>query len=131
MLCKVTNCAGRVSANTRPHQLRWGDREIMHAHMYAHTCRTHTHTRTHIHIRTHTRTYTHTYIHRHTNTHAHTHKQCTNYMHTCVCTYKTSWQLQKCSIIFTYTIHAHTHHTCIWRLEGWKREISKPANNAT
>ena len=27
MLCKVTHCAGRVSANTRPHQLRWGDRE--------------------------------------------------------------------------------------------------------
>ena len=24
MLCKVTHCAGRVSANTRPHQLRWG-----------------------------------------------------------------------------------------------------------
>ena len=28
MLCKVTHCAGRVSANTRPHQLRWGDREM-------------------------------------------------------------------------------------------------------
>ena len=28
MLCKVTRCAGRVSANTRPHQLRWGDREM-------------------------------------------------------------------------------------------------------
>ena len=28
MLCKVTHCAGRVSANTRPHQLRWGDREV-------------------------------------------------------------------------------------------------------
>ena len=28
MLCKVTYCAGRVSANTRPHQLRWGDREM-------------------------------------------------------------------------------------------------------
>ena len=27
-LCKVTHCAGRVSANTRPHQLRWGDREM-------------------------------------------------------------------------------------------------------
>ena len=27
MLRKVTHCAGRVSANTRPHQLRWGDRE--------------------------------------------------------------------------------------------------------
>ena len=25
MLCKVTHCAGHVSANTRPHQLRWGD----------------------------------------------------------------------------------------------------------
>ena len=24
MLCKVTHCAGRVSANTRPHQLCWG-----------------------------------------------------------------------------------------------------------
>ena len=22
---RVTRCAGRVSANTRPHQLRWGD----------------------------------------------------------------------------------------------------------
>jgi len=30
MLCKVTHCAGRVSANTRPHQLRWGDREMGH-----------------------------------------------------------------------------------------------------
>ena len=28
MLCKVTHCAGRVSANARPHQLRWGDREM-------------------------------------------------------------------------------------------------------
>ena len=28
MLCEVTHCAGRVSANTRPHQLRWGDREM-------------------------------------------------------------------------------------------------------
>ena len=28
MLCKVTHCAGRVSANTRPHQLCWGDREM-------------------------------------------------------------------------------------------------------
>ena len=28
MLCKVTHCAGHVSANTRPHQLRWGDREM-------------------------------------------------------------------------------------------------------
>ena len=28
MLCKVTHCAGRVLANTRPHQLRWGDREM-------------------------------------------------------------------------------------------------------
>ena len=27
MLCKVTHCVGRVSANTRPHQLCWGDRE--------------------------------------------------------------------------------------------------------
>ena len=27
-LCKVTHCAGRVSANTRPHQVRWGDREM-------------------------------------------------------------------------------------------------------
>ena len=25
---QVTHCAGRVSANTRPHQLRWGDREM-------------------------------------------------------------------------------------------------------
>ena len=28
MLRKVTHCAGRVSANTRPHQLRWGNREM-------------------------------------------------------------------------------------------------------
>ena len=28
MLCKVTHCAGRVSANTRPHQLQWGDQEM-------------------------------------------------------------------------------------------------------
>ena len=28
MLRKVTHCAGRVSANTRPHQLRWGDWEM-------------------------------------------------------------------------------------------------------
>ena len=28
MLCKVTHCAGRVSANTRPHQLHWGDQEM-------------------------------------------------------------------------------------------------------
>ena len=30
MLCKVTHCAGRVSANARPHQLRWGDWEMMY-----------------------------------------------------------------------------------------------------
>ena len=28
MLCKVTHCAGCVSANTRPHQLHWGDWEM-------------------------------------------------------------------------------------------------------
>ena len=28
MLCKVTHCAGRVSANTRPHQLHWGDQTL-------------------------------------------------------------------------------------------------------
>ena len=28
MLHKVTHCAGRVSANTRPHQLHWGDQEM-------------------------------------------------------------------------------------------------------
>ena len=28
MLCKVTHCVGRVSVNTRPHQLRWGDWEM-------------------------------------------------------------------------------------------------------
>ena len=28
MLCKVTHCEGRISANTRPHQLCWGDREM-------------------------------------------------------------------------------------------------------
>ena len=28
MLRKVTHCAGRISANTRPHQLRWGDWEM-------------------------------------------------------------------------------------------------------
>ena len=27
-VCKVTHCTGRISANTRPHQLRWGDREM-------------------------------------------------------------------------------------------------------
>ena len=25
MLCKVTHCARHISANTRPHQLHWGD----------------------------------------------------------------------------------------------------------
>ena len=28
MLYKVTHCAGRILANTRPHQLRWGDQEM-------------------------------------------------------------------------------------------------------
>ena len=28
MLCRVTHCAGCVSANTRPHQLCWGDGEM-------------------------------------------------------------------------------------------------------
>ena len=28
MLCKVTQCTGCVLVNTRPHQLRWGDREM-------------------------------------------------------------------------------------------------------
>ena len=28
MLYKVTHCAGRVLANTRPHQLRWGEWEM-------------------------------------------------------------------------------------------------------
>ena len=28
MLRKVTHCAGHISANTRPHQVRWGDREM-------------------------------------------------------------------------------------------------------
>jgi len=28
MLSKVIHCAGHVSANTRPHQLRWDDREM-------------------------------------------------------------------------------------------------------
>ena len=28
MLCKASHCAGRVSANTRPHQLHWGDWEM-------------------------------------------------------------------------------------------------------
>ena len=28
MLYKATHCAGRILANTRPHQLRWGDREM-------------------------------------------------------------------------------------------------------
>ena len=28
MLRKVTHCTGRVSANTRYHQLRWGDRAM-------------------------------------------------------------------------------------------------------
>ena len=29
MLCKVSHCAGRVLANTRPHQLCWGDQMDM------------------------------------------------------------------------------------------------------
>ena len=28
MLRKVIRCTGRVSVNTRPHQLRWDDREM-------------------------------------------------------------------------------------------------------
>ena len=28
MLCKVTHCAGHILANTRPHQLCWGNREM-------------------------------------------------------------------------------------------------------
>ena len=28
MLRKVTHCAGHVSAKSRPHQLRWGDRAM-------------------------------------------------------------------------------------------------------
>ena len=28
MLCKVTHCAGCILANTRPHQLHWGDQEM-------------------------------------------------------------------------------------------------------
>ena len=28
MLCKVIHCAGRISANTRPHQVRWGNQEM-------------------------------------------------------------------------------------------------------
>ena len=28
MLRKVTHCIRYISANTRPHQLHWGDREI-------------------------------------------------------------------------------------------------------
>ena len=27
-VCKVTHCTGRISANTRPHQLHWDDREM-------------------------------------------------------------------------------------------------------
>ena len=34
MLYKVTLYAERVSANTRPHQLRWGDREMWTAISY-------------------------------------------------------------------------------------------------
>ena len=30
----VTHCAGRVSANIRPHQLRWGDRKMGTAILY-------------------------------------------------------------------------------------------------
>ena len=29
MSCKVTHCAGCISANTRPHQLHWGDRKMV------------------------------------------------------------------------------------------------------
>ena len=28
VLCKITHCTERVSTNTRPHQLCWGDREM-------------------------------------------------------------------------------------------------------
>ena len=28
MLCEVTRCAGRISANIRPHQLQWGDQKM-------------------------------------------------------------------------------------------------------
>ena len=28
MLCKFTYCAGHISPNTKPHQLRWGDWEM-------------------------------------------------------------------------------------------------------
>ena len=28
MLCKVTHCTGHILANTRPHQLHWGDWEM-------------------------------------------------------------------------------------------------------
>ena len=31
MLRKVTHCAGRVSANTRPHQLRWHACSLVHS----------------------------------------------------------------------------------------------------
>ena len=34
MLCKVTHCAGRVSTDTRPHQLRWGDRDAHSGPIY-------------------------------------------------------------------------------------------------
>ena len=79
MLCKVTHCAGCVSANTRPHQLRWGDREMgtaiiscvphppTHPHTHTHTC-THKHTNSHGH--THKLAWAH--AHTHTHTHAHT-----------------------------------------------------------
>ena len=28
IICEVTHCIGHALANTRPHQLRWGDREM-------------------------------------------------------------------------------------------------------
>ena len=33
---RVTRCTGRVSANTRPHQLRWGDSGSVGATWHAH-----------------------------------------------------------------------------------------------
>ena len=36
---RVTRCAGRVSANTRPHQLRWGDSGSVGTTWHAHATR--------------------------------------------------------------------------------------------
>ena len=91
---KITQCTGHVSANSRLHQLHWGDREwayymscthntddwpyrcflkqyrvhTTHTHACTHTTHMHAHAHTH----THTHIHIHTHVHKHTRTHTHT-----------------------------------------------------------